>query len=187
MFFQKDGYHGALEAASSFCLLLQRIHGWIPPVIRSIAKSRSQSIPRLPPPRVRESSTHAKDFFERGRAHQRDGRLRQARQWYEKALKADPGLVVALNNLGVIHMQDGRYHAAKKHFEKAIRLKPGYVDPYYNLACLGALRNRTAESLRYLQKAVSLNPDVKGWAAQDADFKGLQHLTEFHAIITPKP
>lgn len=141
----------------------------------------------LAPVQVFKQGSQAKDFFERGRVHQKNGRWAEARQWYEKALQADPGFVVALNNLGVIQMQDHHYDSAARNFQKAVRLKPGYVDPYYNLACISALTNRTQEALRYLKKAVFLDSAVREWACEDSDLRGLQHLMEFQQIVGTKP
>ncbi|MGM0425889.1 MAG: TPR end-of-group domain-containing protein [Thermodesulfobacteriota bacterium] len=141
----------------------------------------------VPPPQPLKRQTDAGDFFERGRGYHRERRLEAARQWYEKALKADPGYALALNNLGVIQIQDEAYADARRNFEKAIRLKPDYVDPYYNLACFFALRGQTEESLRYLRKAVSLGPAVQKWACKDTDLSALHNLAEFKEMMGLDP
>ena len=99
---------------------------------------------------VHEKTADAMEFYERGKEDHKGGRLNRAKMWYEKAIIADPGCVVALNNLGVLLIKGKNYPAARGRFEKAIRLKPGYVDPYYNLACLFALTDRPEQALRYL-------------------------------------
>jgi len=122
------------------------------------------SPPRLteaPPASALEKVPDAEALFEIGKTHHGSGRLNEARIFYEKALKTDPGFLAALNNLGVILMTQKDYPAAQSRFEKAIRLKPGYVDPCYNLACLFALTDQPEEGLRYLKRAVSLHPQVK--------------------------
>ncbi|MBW1779163.1 MAG: tetratricopeptide repeat protein [Deltaproteobacteria bacterium] len=135
------------------------------------------------PAPVRKKAADAEAFYQIGKTHHKSGRLNQAKIFYEKALKADPGCVVALNNLGVILMREGNTPAARSRFEKAIRLKPGYVDPCYNLACLFALTDQTEQGLRYLKRAVSLDPQVKAWAMEDADLEKLRDQPGFKDIV----
>ena len=123
------------------------------------------------------------ELYERGKADHKNGRLNRAKMWYEKALIADPGSVVALNNLGVLLIKDKNYPAARSRFEKATRLKPGYVDPYYNLACLFALTDQPEQALRYLKRAISIHPEVKIWAKKDADLGNLHNLAGFKDVV----
>jgi len=132
---------------------------------------------------VHEKTSDAMELYERGKEDHKGGRLNRARMWYEKALIADPGCVVALNNLGVLLIKDENYPAARSRFEKAIRLKPGYVDPYYNLVCLFALTDRPEQALRYLKRAVAIHPEVKTWALEDADLGKLHDLEGFKGIV----
>ncbi|MEJ2588474.1 MAG: tetratricopeptide repeat protein [Deltaproteobacteria bacterium] len=140
----------------------------------------------LPPQRLERKAPEA-SFAEQGRRYYREGRFQEAKRCYERALKADPGNALALNNLGVLQIRGRHLVAAKKNFEKAIRLKPDYVDPYYNMACLLAIENQAQESLRYLKKAVSLYPSVKAWACEDSDLRSLQNLPEFRKLVGIKP
>ena len=132
---------------------------------------------------AQEKTADAMALYERGKEDHKGGRLNRAKMWYEKALIADPGCVVALNNLGVLLIKDKNYPAAQGRFEKAIRLKPGYVDPYYNLACLFALTDRPEQGLRYLKRAISIHPEVKIWAQRDTDLGKLHNLAGFKGIV----
>ena len=132
---------------------------------------------------VPEKTADAMGLYERGKEDHKNGRLNRAKMWYEKALIADPGSVVALNNLGVLLIKDKNYPAARSRFEKAIRLKPRYVDPYYNLACLFALTDQPEQALRYLKRAISIHPEVKTWALEDADLGKLHDLAGFKGIV----
>ena len=134
-------------------------------------------------PPIQKKSADADLFFQRGKAHHKNGRFSEAKIWYDKALSADPGCVVALNNLGVLLIHERNYPAARSTLEKAIRLKPGYVDPYYNLACFYALTNQPEEGLRYLKRAVSIDPQVKEWAMEDADLEKLRDQPGFGNIV----
>ena len=132
---------------------------------------------------VYEKTADAMELYQRGKEHHKSGRLNKARMWYEKALIADPGCVVALNNLGVLLIKDENYPAARGRFEKAIRLKPGYVDPYYNLACLFALTDQPEQALRYLKRAVTIDPQAREWAKKDRDLGNLHNLAGFENIV----
>jgi len=131
----------------------------------------------------KNKTADAMEIYKRGKEHHKSGRLNKARMWYEKALMADPGCVVALNNLGVLLINGKNYPAARGRFEKAIRLKPGYVDPYYNLACLFALTDQPEQALRYLKRAVTIDPQVKEWAKKDTDLGKLHNLAGFKDIV----
>ena len=150
-----------------------------PQVKTNIAPKQRKPV-QLP---VYEKTADAMELYERGKEDHKNGRLNRAKMWYEKALIADPGCVVALNNLGVLLIKDRNYPAAVSRFEKAIRLKPEYVDPYYNLACLFALTDRPEQALRYLKRAISIHPPVKEWAKEDTDLGNLHDLAGFKGIV----
>jgi len=130
-----------------------------------------------------DKTADADALYQVGKTHHRSGRLGEAKLFYGKALKADPGCVEALNNLGVILMTEKNYPEARSRFEKAIRLKPEYVDPCYNLACLFALTDEPEEGIRYLKRAVSLAPQVKVWALEDGDLDTLRNEPGFAGIV----
>ena len=132
---------------------------------------------------VHEKTADAMELYQRGKEDHKSGRLNKARMWYEKALMADPGCVVALNNLGVLLIEGKNYPAARSRFDKAIRLKPGYVDPYYNLACLFALTDQPEQALRYLKRAVSIDPQAREWAKKDTDLEKLRNQPGFGTIV----
>jgi len=138
---------------------------------------------QAPPPSAPEKDPDAEALYEVGKTHHRNGRLSEAKAFYEKAFRIDPGCVAALNNLGVILMAEKNYSEARSRFEKAIRLKPEYVDPCYNLACLFALTDQSEQGLRYLKRAVSLDPKVKAWAIEDADLEKLRNMKGFREIV----
>lgn len=142
----------------------------------------AQSI-QPPQPKQPKVVVDAKVSYEKARVFQRNGSLKDAGRLYRESLRADPGYVDALNNLGVVYIQEKDYLAAQISFEKAILLKPEYVDPYYNLACLYALKGVTKESIVYLKKAISLDQSVKSWARGDADLENLRDQPEFKKII----
>ncbi len=130
-----------------------------------------------------KAASSAKAFYEKATRFHKRGRLRDAKRFYQEALRLDPGYVDALNNLGVIYIRDKEYTAAQRSFERAVRLKPGYVDAHYNLACLYAIQGEVTQSLAHLKRAVSLDRSARDWARKDTDLENLRGLSEFEAII----
>ncbi len=114
---------------------------------------------------------------------QKTGNLGEAEQIYRKILARQPDNASAVNNIGVIYMTQGRKDEAIGMFNYAITLKDTDVDAYYNLACLYARTNDREQSLQFLKKAAAMNPDVKRWAKEDQDLKGLKALAEFKKIV----
>ena len=147
---------------------------------------RSQPVSKIkesPVAPSKESITSAHDCYEKARFFHKNGRLSDARVYYQKALMLDPEHAPALNNIGVIYIQEGNYSAGKKSLENAVRLKPAYADPYYNLACLYALKGQEMEGLENLKKAAFLDKSVKEWAKKDKDLGKIRELPGFKEII----
>jgi len=133
-----------------------------------------------------KAARSARAFYEKAMRFHKRGRLKDAKRFYQEALRLDPSFVDALNNLGVLYIRDKDYTAAQRSFEKAIQLQPGYVDSYYNLACLYAIKGEAGQSLDHLKKATSLDREAKDWARKDTDLENLRGLPEFEEIIGAK-
>ena len=61
------------------------------------------------------------------------GNLREAEMHYLAALRADPKLTVAYNNLGKVYLSQGHISQAVVQFNEALRLNPGYKEAEENL------------------------------------------------------
>jgi len=134
-------------------------------------------------PSQSERTQDAQTLYERAERFRKQGRLEDAKRFYEEALKLDSRHVDALNNLGIVYLHDKDYSAAQRKFEAITRIEPGDADPYYNLACLHAVKGEQRQSLAYLKKAISLNPLVMTWARTDTDLDSLRRVPEFEEII----
>jgi tetratricopeptide (TPR) repeat protein len=132
---------------------------------------------------VEEKSPDRKALYEKAKGLYNEGQLEDAKKVYEAVVALDAGFIEALNNLGIIYIQEKDFDAARETFEKAIRLKPSYVESYYNLACLYAIKGDIDQGLKYLEKAISLDGNVKGWAINDSDLKGLKASDKFNRMV----
>jgi len=61
------------------------------------------------------------------------GNLREAEMHYLAALRADPKLTIAYNNLGKVYLIQGQISQALVQFSEALRLNPGYKEAEENL------------------------------------------------------
>ncbi len=130
-----------------------------------------------------ETIRNSQTLYERAEQFRKQGRLKDAKRFYEEALELNSRHVDALNNLGVLYLHEKDYSAAQRKFEAVTRIAPGDADPYYNLACLHAIKGEQKQSLAYLKKAISLNHSVITWAKTDTDLDNLRNTSEFEEII----
>ncbi len=152
------------------------------PIKRAVPSAKHRKKPQQAQPGKPESEK-AMTLYSRALALQKQGRLQDAKRFYEAALKRSPQLASALNNLGAIYISEKNYAAARRVLDKAIRIKSGFVDPYYNLACLYSLQNDVSQSLSYLKKAVSVDEAARVWAKTDKDLQNLRGHSEYEKII----
>jgi len=101
-----------------------------------------------------------------GAALQVQGKLQEAVQAFDKAIRLKPGFAEAycnrgnaLKELGQLESAVARYESAVANYDKAIRLKPDFAEAYYNrgnaLKDLGQLE----EAVTSYDKAIQLKPD----------------------------
>jgi tetratricopeptide (TPR) repeat protein len=134
-------------------------------------------------PSKSDRTRDAQTLYEKAELFRKRGRLKDAKRFYEEALKLNSRHVDALNNLGVVYLHEKDYSAAQRKFEAITRIEPDDADSYYNLACLHAVKGEKTQGLAYLKKAISLNPLVRTWARMDRDLDNLRSTPEFVEII----
>jgi Flp pilus assembly protein TadD len=79
---------------------------------------------------------YAKALTELGNALQEQGKLTEALDAQQRAVKLAPRVPDARNNLGVVLMKLGRIEEARSAYEEALRLRPHYPDGHHNLGLL---------------------------------------------------
>jgi len=109
-------------------------------------------------PPVKEEQLTAQTWFERGYVFQNDKNLEEAFRCYSEALRLDPNLDAANNNLGILLNDLKRYDEAEIAFNKAIELNPSLLQAYLNLGNLLADRKRYDEAEACCRKAIELDP-----------------------------
>ncbi len=94
-----------------------------------------------------------------GQMAAREGKSREAIAYFEEAVRADPNLVDAHLNLGVLYHEAGDYEAAIAEFQAAIRVDPAYTQAYLNLGNSYRKLARFEEAEDAYRKALKLEPD----------------------------
>jgi len=92
----------------------------------------------------------------------RRGRVPEAIQHSEEALRIRPNDADAQNNLGLAMLQTGDTKRAVEHLEKALQINPGHMNAEVNLAWV--LATSSDDSLRNGARAVQLAEDVRSRA-----------------------
>jgi len=82
-----------------------------------------------------------------------------AEDLYRQALKADPGNLIALTNLGTLLAQHGQITQADELWRKALLIDPGLAIPGLNLARGENMEGHGSAALESVRRVLSLHPD----------------------------
>jgi tetratricopeptide (TPR) repeat protein len=91
--------------------------------------------------------------------HYQAGRCELAIDCLRTALRLNPNIPEAHNNLGTALAQAGRLEEAASSFQEAVRLKPDYADAHNNLANVLREQGHLARAVEHLRQAIRLRPD----------------------------
>jgi hypothetical protein len=103
---------------------------------------------------------HAEAHHIQGVTLFQEGKVSEAIQQYEQALRLYPNYPKAHLNLGIALEQMGRGPEAIEQYEEALRLNPDYVKAHYNLAVALEHAGRVPEAIQHYQQALQGNPDL---------------------------
>jgi tetratricopeptide (TPR) repeat protein len=87
------------------------------------------------------------------------GRMADAVQYFQQALRLNPDYVVGLENLGNAYRQQRQWDQARTAFEQALALNPESPGANYGLAMVYAASDDNAHTYKYLQKALQYHPN----------------------------
>lgn len=91
-------------------------------------------------------------------------RMREAEQYYSRAVEADALYPLGHFNLGNLLEELGRFEGAEKHYLEAARLNPKYADAYFNLALLAERNGQLLQAAGHWQTYLKLDP-TSTWSA----------------------
>src|SRR2546429_304470 len=87
------------------------------------------------------------------------GKLAEAIEQHERALKIRPEYAEALNNLGVALENQGKLAEAGDHYRQAVRVKPDYALAHYNWGNALAQQGKLPEASEHYHQALQLRPN----------------------------
>ncbi|MDE5101871.1 MAG: tetratricopeptide repeat protein [Trichodesmium sp. St19_bin2] len=119
---------------------------------------------------VIQTKTEPKAYKIIGNSLQAMGKLQEALDWYNKALKIKPDFGEVYANIGTIFAQQKQWEQAIQNYLRAIEIKPEFAGAYRNLAKIYTQVNKSQEAAEYLYKAIRLEPGKA--TAQDFLFTG---------------
>jgi tetratricopeptide (TPR) repeat protein len=97
-----------------------------------------------------------------GNALARQGKLKQAKDHYVKALRINPTFPRAHNNLANALARQGKSEEAIAHYTKALEIKPNFPKAHNNLGNVWARQGKNQEAIVHYSKALQLKPDFAG-------------------------
>jgi tetratricopeptide (TPR) repeat protein len=109
---------------------------------------------------VSDEQLTAQTWFERGYVFAVETKNpEEAIRCFSEAIRLDPNLDAAYNNLGILLKDLKRYDEAEAAYRKAIDLNPEDATAYYNLGILLKDLKRYDEAEAAYRKAIDLNPE----------------------------
>ena len=100
---------------------------------------------------------------EEARAQGDDPRLlEEAASDFREALRLEPNISQAHNNLGTVLLTLGKLDEAQAEFQDALRRRPGDPDVHYNLGLVLQKMGRSEEALAAINAALAVKPDHPG-------------------------
>jgi Tfp pilus assembly protein PilF len=88
-----------------------------------------------------------------------EGKIDDAINHYNKAIRIEPDYVYAYNNRGIIYGERGQYKLAIEDFNNAIRITPAFADAYGNLGFTYDKLGQYNHAIEDYDKAIRLKPD----------------------------
>jgi tetratricopeptide (TPR) repeat protein len=94
-----------------------------------------------------------------GDSMQELGKMAEAKELFQHALRMNPDYAFAHNNLGNILLREGKVSDAVGHYEQALRIKPDFAEAHCNLGIALEQTGRRPEAIEHWEQALRINPD----------------------------
>lgn len=99
------------------------------------------------------------DYVRRGLRATEEKQYETAIKEYREAIKKDPKIAAAYNNIGIIYGDSKHYDEAIAELQKAIEMDPSYAKAYYNLGNVYREMQQDDKAIENYKKAIEFNPD----------------------------
>lgn len=137
-------------------------------------------------------SVKAAEYYQKGASAFSEGKVKDAKKWYEKSIKEDPKYSAPYLGLGYVMHTDGKYKDAIKQFEKCIELTPNYFQPYSMIGNCYWNMKKNDKAKEYIEKALKINPyDMVGHTVMGAIYAGesnyLKAIDSYNILLQGNP
>jgi tetratricopeptide (TPR) repeat protein len=87
------------------------------------------------------------------------GRVPEAIQVFEKALRISPDDANGHSRLGFALVRTGKIPEAIEHYEQALRINPDYAEAHNDLASIYLAEGKPSDAIRHYEQALRIKPD----------------------------
>jgi tetratricopeptide (TPR) repeat protein len=108
---------------------------------------------------ARKLPTNVRAYANVGYALFKAGRVPDAIEEYDQALRIDPDSVDAHTDLAIALVESGMVEDGVRHFQMAMRIEPHWATTHYNLGTALARAGRSEEAVTQFQAALHLTPN----------------------------
>jgi tetratricopeptide (TPR) repeat protein len=127
-----------------------------------------------------------------GLALAQQGKLSEAMEHYQTALRLKPDYADAHNNVGAVLADQGKLAEASEHYQRALQIRPEYAQAHYNLGAALAQQGKPAEAIAHYRQALRIKPDDAlahtNWGVELAEQgKLLEAIEHFREALRIKP
>jgi Flp pilus assembly protein TadD len=106
------------------------------------------------------SPTYADLWVNKGLIRLNQGRMKEAKDFFIKALRYNNEQAQAYQNLGFIYLQEGSFGKAHDNFQRALKVNPDYLEARYNLALALMRMEKMEEARKELRTILAVNPSI---------------------------
>ena len=94
-----------------------------------------------------------------GNALAKQGRMAEAQESYERALRIEPTDAAAHYNLANLRALQGDLDRAARHYQEAVRISPDFAEAHNNLGNVLLSRGEVGDALLQFRKALEISPN----------------------------
>jgi len=137
-------------------------HLWLQVLPRSREDARIVLQEALMRRRLKKYPSDFTAHFNLGAVLESAGKLKEAINHYQAALRVRPDAVIARNNLGAAFHAMGNLEAAISHYRQAVKLDPAYANARYNVGNALLSAGKVDDAILNLRETLRLRPEDAG-------------------------
>lgn len=111
-------------------------------------------------PLVGRSGPSAAGYYNLGSALAMQGRLAEAVESYQQALKVQPDYSMPHYSLGRIFAEQGKLDQATFHYQEAVKIDPDFAEAHNNLGNVLARQGDLDGAIKHFREALRIRPDL---------------------------